>query len=359
MIDKFNKKEVEVKTGKTYPGFETWYGFPQTELYSEVRNFHVTPKENFELFKNRQPVYWVPSYLNDFNLVYPNVVPDNLAVSFEGGVDAFGVEWVIGSNKDLPSIVKPGEPKLKDILDWRNLEISDPDSWDWESSAKNFAGLDKDRPTLGLIVNSFFERLIALMDFMYAAMAMIEEPEEVAAFMERCADHNIKLIEHYKKAYNVDAILFHDDWGAQRAPFFSHDCVRETMLSAVKRMVTRAHELDIFVIHHNCGNVEGFLPEMIEEGSDCIQVQINANPNIYETMEKYKDKMMFDMVFEVGEQVSDEEFRKMAISNFELMSKHKNAIVDMVDKETWMATPTQKDILYELARKSASGEAIE
>jgi len=65
------------------------------------------------------------------------------------------------------------------------------------------------------------------MDFQYAAMALIEDPDSVKDFFDKVADCNISLMEHYVKYHNVGMVLLHDDWGAQRAPFFSIETLLE------------------------------------------------------------------------------------------------------------------------------------
>lgn len=349
----YNPDEL-TKTGKIYPAHETMYGIPQSEMEAAERKSPITPRENFELFRSHGDYCWTPSLLSDFNWVYPDVNPDSIAFGFEGGVDPYGVTWVTIEGSGLPAMVKPGNPLLKDIEDWRDVKIEDVDSWDWEASKRIYSDLDPSRPTLGVILTSFFERLLALMDFEGAAISLLEDPEEVAAFMDRMADFNISVLKHYKEAYDIDAVLVHDDWSSQNAPFFSRDTLHETILPALKRLVDCAHDLGIFFILHCCGNSESFVPDMIEAGCDGWQVQISANPHIDKTMSEYPD-FFFHMIYEQKDfdELHGEELKNRCDEIYTREAKHRNELIDVCDPD-WVTTPESADFSYAAARRAAT-----
>ena len=298
-IPKFNPAELNVvgtwPLPCPTPEYGSYYGIPYEEM--PRYNTPVTPKENFLNFWKSSEYYWNPSIWStqDFVWIFPYVNPDCQAWSYDGGIDSFGIEWVPVEGKILPAIVKPGNPFLKDITKWREvLTFPDVDSWDWESSAKAYSQMGDGRARIGVIPSAFFERLIDLMEFEEAAIAMIEEPEETAALMQALADFNISILEHYKKYYDIDIVQVHDDWGSQRAPFFSRECLQETIVPAYKRLAQRAHELGIFVNTHCCGCSAAFIDDMIDIGSDMWQLQGNANPDIQEKIKEYEGRFRFD-----------------------------------------------------------------
>ena len=62
-------------------------------------------------------------------------------------------------------------------------------------------------------------------------MAMIDEDQQDAVkdLYDKLADMYIKMIGHYIDQLGVQEVMFHDDWGSQRAPFFSLDVCREML----------------------------------------------------------------------------------------------------------------------------------
>lgn len=290
---------VELETEGFFPTVGEYYGFGKDSM-PRVPRFRspVTPRENFALFRAREPFYWVPCVSRDFNLICPDIVPDFPACGLCGGRDSFGVEWLPTQPEEgMPAFVDPGRPAISSIERWREeLVVPDVDSWDWENSGKLYReGLDPARPNLGILISGFFERLISLLGFEEAAMALLTDEEAVCAMMAAFADYNIAVMEHYKAYYGVDGILIHDDWGAQKAPFFSKDTLRSCILPAFQRFVDRAHQLGLYVIHHSCGCIESLVEEMIACGSDAWQVQRDANPQILQTVKEFGGRIQFDL----------------------------------------------------------------
>jgi hypothetical protein len=354
-IEKFDPKELGAKG--VYATHGTDYGYPFTEI--EILNKPVTPKENFNLFMERKEFYWVPNISYDFNKIFPeDVIPDCKAVSFSGGLDSFGVEWIpVKSNLNLPALVKPGNPKLTDITKWEDvIEFPDVASWDWASGRKAFdKALYPERVNLGYCPNGFFERLLALMDFENAAMALLDEPECVAAFFEKMADYNISLIEHYKKYFAIDIVWVSDDWGSQRAPFFSKNIVREIIVPAYKRVVDRAHEIGVYIITHSCGHIETLVPEIIELGTDIWQPQVEINP-IIDIISEYGEKLMINACGFFEDIADIDEFRRVNTEKCKIFLSTKRFFVEYV---SWCEDAKEKDrIIYELLRKTATGEII-
>lgn len=351
MIKTFDKSELEIR-GK-YTVVDTNYGYPDFGV-NKLSN-PVTPKENLKLFLERKDFYWVPNFYNDVNIIYPDIIPDCFATKMEGGFDSFGVEWTpTHPELGLPAFVEPGKPTLTDIADWKEvLSFPDVDSWDWEGSGKKFKeGLCQDRINVGILQSGFFERLIALMDFQYAAMALLEDPDSVKEFFDKIADYNIDVMEHFVKYHDIEMILIHDDWGAQRSPFFSHDTLQDVIIPYYKRMADRAHELGLYVMTHCCGCSETFVPEMIEAGSDIWQLQLNANPDIIKTMEKYKDKIFFEITEAIESSLDLESFKIAATEMYEKYAVENRTILGISD-EFMCNSPEREALLYEISRKIA------
>lgn len=188
-------------------------------------------------------------------------------------------------------MVKPGNPMLEDLDGWQDKVVfPDIEAWDWEgSAAENNQWLEESGKFVQFwIFNGLFERMIAFLDFENAAMALIDEEQEedVHSFLDAMADFYCKIIRKVAKHFPaVDCIYFHDDWGAQRAPFFSIDTNREMIAPHLKKIVDCCHELGLYFDLHSCGKTEAMAPVMIECGIDmwCGQ-PLNDKYNLIKTV---------------------------------------------------------------------------
>ena len=173
-------------------------------------NTPVTPKENVDCWVKGEKPLWFPT-TNDFVFITPRIIADNVARGFafeclppltaeeSGGMDMFGTEWVFVPQVG-GSMVKPGNPRLADVNDWRKvITIPDPDTFDWEGSAKINASLrDCGRSFQGMLLTGMFERLISFMDFEGAALALIDEEQQDAVhelFGYSAVFHSIVIVE--------------------------------------------------------------------------------------------------------------------------------------------------------------------
>jgi hypothetical protein len=265
-------------------------------------NTPITPKENYKLlFEGKRPL-WMPSAFDSITLI-PRIIPDNIARGFvidadpldlkdAGGKDFFGIEWVY-VEKVGGSMVQPGNPKVPDITRWEEyIEFPDLDQYDWEgSAARHREFLSPDRMTILWVMNGLFERLISFMDFENAALAIVDDDEKdsVHRLFDALCDFYDKLFEKYKTYYDADIILFHDDWGSQRAPFFSLSTCREMLVPYLSRLVESCHKRGMYLDFHCCGKNEILVPAMIEAGVDAWTPQEMNDRHMI--IEKYGDKL--------------------------------------------------------------------
>lgn len=269
----------------------------------------ITSRENWLRFLRGEKPEWMPVY-SETQAILPAIVPDNVARGFVnetvqvspdrfGGPDMFGVPWVyepqVGGSMEDPS----HPPILRDVADWREvIRFPDVDSWDWEGAARRNRGfLDPTRLTTSTVFSGFFERLISFMGFEAAAMAMIDEDceEDLHALFDALADANIRLIANYKKFFDIDLVYFHDDWGAQLAPFFSLNTCREMLVPHISKVVDFCHKNGVFFEFHCCGHNDMLAPAMMKTKMDawCGQPMCDK----YALLERYGDKMAIGISF--------------------------------------------------------------
>ena len=288
----------------------------------------VTPKENLRLCVARRQPYWFPVSM-DFLDFEPRVSPDTVARAMvidmeealrdeeKGGADFFGVRWVyvpeVGG-----SMVKPGAAILQDANEWPEvLHFPDIDRLDWAHCREVNAVLNtSERAFHTSFLNGYFERLISFMDFENAAMAIIDEEQENAihALFDRLTALYIDMLEHVLSFARLDGLLLHDDWGSQRAPFFSPAVCRRMIAPHLKRLADYVHSRGLWFELHSCGLNEALVPVMIECGVDIWRPQhINDIPMLHE---RYGDRILLGMPGpNVTAESSDEEIRT-AVTEF-------------------------------------------
>ena len=239
-----------------------------------------TPRENFDRFYRGEKPLWLPM-ASECNTIIPEVVCERPALN-QGGKDWFGVEWTFSESVGTPSVT-PGFQLFSDIEDWRDCVVfPDLDAIDWEAAAEvSRQYIRPDRRTAAVLFNGCFERLHSLMGFEDALCALVTDPEEVLELVNAIADHKIRLIDKLLTYFPIDRIIYHDDWGTQRAPFFSNEMFLQLFYEPTKRIVDYTHSRGALFTMHSCGCVEPLVPYMMEMGVDSwdsAQMMLNDLP---------------------------------------------------------------------------------
>jgi len=324
------------------------------------RNTPISPLENYKRFIKRDKPIWTPTG-SDFITFIPRIIPDNVARGFvfdsdpidnvkeAGGKDMFGVEWefvpVVGG-----SMVRPGNPlKIPDITKWEEyLEFPDLSAYDWKGSVeRNRHVLFNDNVTMIWVQTGLFERLISFMEFENAALALIDEDQQdyVHSLMDRLCVFYDEYFDYLKKYYDVNVIYFHDDWGSQRAPFFSRATCEEMIMPYLKRVCESAHKRDIFIDFHSCGMVEPLLPCMIEAGCDTWSGQ-PMNDKL-KMLRLYGDRITINLSPYAAFSVAPEELTK---ATEEFLSTYGDYISSIIISPM-MATSDMYEMVYRFSRK--------
>lgn len=300
-MNKIPFSEDEMKVIGTHVGPKSNGRF---SLNLPMLNTPITPKENIDNAWKRKGCQWFPNAM-DFLSMESRINKDHVARAEvfdmgppqtdeeKGGPDMFGVEWVyvpvVGG-----SMVKPGAPILDDANDWEKIiKFPDLDAMDWEGCAKLNGPFNESKRSFSITFqNGMYERLISFMDFENAIMALIDEDQKdaVHSLFDKLADMYIELIRRFKERFDLNGVVFHDDWGSQRAPFFSLDTCMEMIVPHIKRIVDYCHANGMWFQQHCCGKNEMLVPAMIAEGVDMWMPQPMNNVDMLR--EKYGDKIM-------------------------------------------------------------------
>jgi hypothetical protein len=289
------KKELEVVGN--YPSM--FGGFPGNPKY----NTPVTPLENIRLALKRDASgalkgeqIWEPQGGDVFTFCtgnYPDVIARGFTIESKminndteaGGPDMFGIEWE-WVQAVQGSMVRPGSEPFHDdpdaFLEWEKYlgkEINGTkfiwpniDDWDWEAAAERNKSVleDKSRSIMPWVFTGFFERLISLMNFQNAAVAMIDEDMQEAIhrlFDKLCGLYD-QMFEKFNKYFGATMVYFHDDWGSQQKSFLKPETYDEMIVPYLKRVCESLHKRGMYINFHSCGKIEPLVPLMIKANVD-------------------------------------------------------------------------------------------
>jgi hypothetical protein len=294
----FSEKEFEVKG--MFLNTTRSFGVPR-----EIWNFPITVAENLKAAISGKDYMYMPT-VGDIVNIESRVNLDHIAraevmdlgpeqtLEEKGGPDLFGVKWVfvpqVGGSMEDPDIPH----LLNDANEWYDkVKFPDIDALDWDSVGELNAPFRKETRIVGCCFqNGLFERLISFMGFEGAALAMIDEDQQDALkeLYDKLADMYINMIQHYIDQLGVQEVLFHDDWGSQRSPFFSLDTCREMLVPALRKIADWCHSKGLIFQQHSCGKNELLVPAMIDAHVDlwCGQPMNDK----YMLVQKYGDKIM-------------------------------------------------------------------
>lgn len=355
LIPKFNSQELKVvgEVPSPVPG----------RLSAQIYDFPVSRKDAYIATMNKKPIWQITNV--ETTMFNPRIFPDVIARAFVmeknkfprekfGGKDMFGIDWeyieVAGG-----SMVKPGKPLLSDASDWKTKIVwPDIGSWDWEGSAKeNESIFNTDAFFQTTFFSGYFERLITFMDFEGAALALIDEEQkdDIKELLDKLTDTYIKIVDKFAEYFPaISGIYVHDDWGSQRAPFFSPDVCMEMIVPPMRKLTDHIHSKGLYADLHCCGNVERLVPAMIAAGWDTWSGMTDIN-DTHMLYEKYGDKLIIGVMPDSFDPAatSEEAQRSFAAMYLEKFAKPGKPSIVNKAAGTFLA-PAFREELYKLSR---------
>jgi hypothetical protein len=257
--------------------------------------------ENLKRAAHRDHPYWTPNALTDIQSVdptdllseTPKVQSSKVNTRFQ---DWFGADWTFVVSAGGPMLT-PGFPKImEDVTDWeRAVKFPDLAKWDFAGPAAEYLKNTYD-PEKALSIDiglGCTERIVSLMGgYEDALVAFSVEPEACADFFNAFIDWEIahfdKLLEHYP----ITKITYHDDWGNEKDTFFSPKMLETMIYDPTKRFFDHVKSKDVVLELHSCGNINRFIPYMIDLGVDFMQIQRRV-VDFPKVKEQYGDKIGF------------------------------------------------------------------
>ena len=240
----------------------------------------MTPKENLHAFFEGKNYEWKPVG-TDKKSFQPEEICEYVARAFVkqqepfdnaakgGGIGWFGIEWKYepGAGGSISLA-----PILDEVSEWKEkMVFPNLDEIDWEGIAKKNADyLNTDLGIEFTVFTGYFERLISLLSFEEAAMELIMEDyeDDIHELFTALTDFYIDFAQRFRKYFNADWCIIHDDWGTQRSAMFSPEVHKKMIVPHLTRFVTECHKVGLLVEMHSCGFIEDLIPNLISTGID-------------------------------------------------------------------------------------------
>jgi hypothetical protein len=261
------------------------------EFELKDQDYPISPGENLLRALSHEKPLWMPNLTGDSRLA-PMLDTDTPSDEAECDYrDWFGVGFRYSEAQSSPT---PFVPVLSEVINWEK-EIKWPDlsKYDLASPDPGFAR-DPNRLVYTWLPSVCIQQLYTLESFEQSLVDLITEPEACRALFEALVDFFIKVFDERHRAYKYDYVMYGDDWGTMRAPFFSVDTMRETMLGPTTRYLKHIKDSGVKTVFHNCGLIDAFIPVIAEEiKPDAMDLQfIN---DIAGHMKMYGERLTFDL----------------------------------------------------------------
>jgi uroporphyrinogen decarboxylase len=127
-------------------------------------------------------------------------------------------------------------------------------------------------------------------------IALSQRPEWAVDMFNHFLDVNLALLDMvWEAGYHFDEVTWCDDMGYKGTQFFSLRMYRELVKPVHKRAIEWAHARGIKARLHSCGNINRFVPELIEIGLDMLNpLEVKAGMNPVALKRQYGDRLAFN-----------------------------------------------------------------
>jgi uroporphyrinogen decarboxylase len=185
--------------------------------------------------------------------------------------------WGIHQSKENYPIGNP-LAHASTVAEIEAYPFPDPDASDYEHYAEQCERFE-DYAVCGGDWSPFFTMALEMMGTGQFLSALHLMPDVAHALLTRIADYYYETSRRMFEAARgtLDIFFMGDDYGTQRGPFISLSDFHTFVVPHLRRLYGLAKSYGLYVLHHSCGSVRAFLPDMIALGMDALDpVQVRA-----------------------------------------------------------------------------------
>ena len=230
------------------------------------------------------------------------VIGLNVPQVFDAPPDGPSYRWL---NKDNPFPPNTPLDAVSAIEDWEDLDaiLTDFPDPDYHGLLPANAPKASDTYRVAHWWYLLFERFWSLRGMENALCDFYESPDEVHRLFRALTDFYKRAIQRAHDELGADAIWTSDDIGTQDGPFFSLEIFREFFKPYYKEIFAYTHSLGMHFWLHSCGNIELFIPDLIEIGLDVLHPIQKYTMDERRIAEQYGDKICVWAGFDVQQTI--------------------------------------------------------
>lgn len=196
--------------------------------------------------------------------------------------DEFGVVW----NRTIDQDIGMVEEYRLTTRSLERLHLPNPRDPRRYAALPEFLQTNAMRFRYVSVAFSLFERAWSLRGMPDLMVDMLEAPSFVDELLDAIMEFDLGILDEVLK-YDIDGVLFGDDWGHQKGLLFGAKLWRRFIKPRAARLYSLVREAGKAVMIHSCGKVEQLFPELIEIGLDVF------NPFQPEVMDPVEIKRQF------------------------------------------------------------------
>ncbi|MDR0388534.1 MAG: hypothetical protein LBH73_00510 [Spirochaetaceae bacterium] len=265
----------------------------------------LSPKENYLRSLRHEETEYVPvvAFIRGGDIAVTGLLnPVDRGSKNNGFRDAFGVRWEASDSGAGATLPAPGDFILKDITQWKKIvTIPDVEQYDWQKIVEQEAALfpfDRDRlASYFMSATSVWMRLVSLMGFEGAMIALIEEPDAVNDLFTALADYIICIAGKAATYYKADVFVNSDDIATERNLFMSPETYRSLIKPHHRRICDAVKNLGMIPVQHTCGYAETCIEDYIETGAASWNT-VQPSNDIAGLLDRYGDRISLEGGFD-------------------------------------------------------------
>lgn len=202
--------------------------------------------------------------------------------------DHFGVLWNRSVDKDI-GVVEQYQLLRPSLAGYH---FPDPGDERFCAAFQQRKSEDEQLFTVYQIGFSLFERAWTLRGMQQLYMDMIDEPAFVHRLLGAVADFHVEVIRKACR-YDIDAVYFGDDWGAQRGLLMGPGHWKEYIYPYIWKMYQAVRDEGKYVWIHSCGKVDELFEILADAGVSCFNPFQPEVMDVYALMDRYRGKLAF------------------------------------------------------------------
>ncbi|NOY80408.1 MAG: hypothetical protein GXP31_05305 [Kiritimatiellaeota bacterium] len=125
-------------------------------------------------------------------------------------------------------------------------------------------------------------------------VALVEHPDWCADMFRTELELDLALLDRvWDAGYRYDALVWPDDMGFKFNQFFSLDMYRELLKPIHRRAIEWAHAKGIHACLHSCGNINPFVPELLELGLEYLNpIEVKAGMDPFQLKRDHGERLV-------------------------------------------------------------------